>query len=452
MPQVYTKENLMALGVYELRSLAREVGVKAPTMLTKEEIANAVISVLRGEEKPQRTNFGRPVKTGGKFVEALQLLKGQDFPKEIINNPKDILNNFSSVLSNDMIIPTFAEISFRGYVKLLQENTALVMAKGYCVDDFVHNVVITKETFSDFPLKDGDLVECLAASTGEGKPKIVTKIMSINGLHVKEFSKDREDFDNLLSLYPSKKFNLAKSFEECTNFKAHDKLLPIGIGSRTLITFPTSAKRAMLSYEYANAIHTNNFAKSLIIAIGESPEDKQEFINELKEQDIIFDDLAEENLLELLDVKINHVLRQVELGNDRVIIITNYSKFKNFLKDALKLYSLSDQEANSIINKRLLKLMNLAKNSEDYGSLTIIAMAEENSINLQEDMSLSTINTYIRHKNNYIANTLISLDFGKSYINRKEKLYTTGEFVKCEKFLIETKEIDFAERFKQFVK
>ena len=75
MPQVYTKEDLMALGVYELRSFAREVGVKAPTMLTKEEIANSVLSVLRGEEKPQRSAFGRPVKDSGKFVEALNLFK-----------------------------------------------------------------------------------------------------------------------------------------------------------------------------------------------------------------------------------------------------------------------------------------------------------------------------------------------------------------------------------------
>ena len=93
MPQVYTKEDLMALGVYELRSLAREIGVKAPTMLTKEEIANAIILVVRGLAKPERTAFGRPVKSG-KIVEALNTLKNIQTPEEKFETPKNILSNF----------------------------------------------------------------------------------------------------------------------------------------------------------------------------------------------------------------------------------------------------------------------------------------------------------------------------------------------------------------------
>lgn len=452
MPQVYTKEELMALGVYELRSLAREVGVKAPTMLTKEEIANSVLSVLRGEEKPQRSSFGRPVKNSSKFVEALNLLKGQQLPQDETYRPRNVLNHYSSVFSNDMIIPTLAEVSFRGYVKLLKENTALVMSKGYCVDDFVHNVVITNDVFTKYPLKDGDLIECLAASIGEGKPKIVTKITSINGLHVGEITSHRDDFETMVSLYPNKKFKFANSYEEFTDFKVHDTLLPIGGGTRALISFPKGNKRVMSAIKYADRLDKNNGLHPLLIAIGETPEDKQEIRNEVVGSDIIFDDLAEENVLELLDVKINHLLRKVELGFDEVIIITNYFRFKNYLKDALKLFNYSDAEANSILNKKLLNLLNLAKNSGEDGSLTILVLAEEGTIDIYNDISVSTINSYIKYNAAYYENTLVSIDFISSNINRKDKLLSLTEFNKSERFFSGLNENNLLEKLKEFIK
>lgn len=455
MPQTYTKDELMALGVYELRNLAREIGVKAPTMLTKEEIANAIILVLRGEEKPYRTTFGRPVKSGGKFVEALNLLKGQTVPREIIQTPKNLLNNYCSFLSNDMIIPTFAEVSFRGYVKVMQENTAIVMAKGYCVDDFVHNVVITKEIFSDYPLKDGDIVECLAASIGEDRPKVVTQIKSVNGRTVINKDENRDDFKKMASFHPDKKIVLARSYEECTNFKVHDKLLPIGFGSRTLISCPNTAKRVVSTYEYANAISCSNNVEILVVAVGESPEDRQEIKSELKQADYIFDNISEENVLELLEIKINHLLREVELGYDEVLIISSLHKLKQYLKNALKLYALSEQELDNYVNKKLLDLMNLAKNVRSNGSLTVIAFAEEGMVNVKEDIYLSTINTYIKINPYYLTNTYVSIDLKNSYINRKEKLLKNTEFAKSETFLMETNELNlnkFAERFKEFIK
>ncbi len=452
MPQAYSKEELMALGVYELRNLAREVGVKAPTMLTKEEIANAVILVLRGDEKPQRTNFGRPVKASGKFIEAINYLNNQNIPKEELKSPRTILNNYCSFFSNNMIIPTYAEVLFRGYVKLMQGNTALVMAKGYCVDDFVHNIVITKEIFNEYPLKDGDLVECYAASIGEDKPRVATKITAINGFSVAELNKDREDFNRMLSLYPNKKLVLSKSYEEFTNFKAHDKLFPLGFGSRALISFKNASKRSSMVYQYTNAITKNNNVECLLIAVGESPEDKQELVSEVLDAELIFDDIAEENVLELLDVKINHLLRKVEFGYDGVIIISDFAKFKAYLKDALKLYNFKPEEANSIINKKLLKLMNLAKNSGEDGSLTVLAFAEEHSVNLQDDLALSTINAHFVHDAGYINNTMISLNLDKTFINRKEKIFNSSEYLKSEKFLSDVSEEMFSEKFKVFIK
>ena len=50
----YTRDNLDKLGIYELRTLAREVGVYSPTTLKKNELMDQILNIVSGKEKPDR--------------------------------------------------------------------------------------------------------------------------------------------------------------------------------------------------------------------------------------------------------------------------------------------------------------------------------------------------------------------------------------------------------------
>ena len=60
----YSKEALQNLGIYELRNVARQVGVYSPTKYKKEILIDKILAIIQGEEQPyvKKTNQGRPAK------------------------------------------------------------------------------------------------------------------------------------------------------------------------------------------------------------------------------------------------------------------------------------------------------------------------------------------------------------------------------------------------------
>lgn len=59
----FTIEELEQFNIYGLRSIAREVGVKAPTKLKREQLIEEILLIKSGAKKPYiPSKIGRPVK------------------------------------------------------------------------------------------------------------------------------------------------------------------------------------------------------------------------------------------------------------------------------------------------------------------------------------------------------------------------------------------------------
>ena len=58
----YNKTDLEKLGIYELRSYARKIGVKSPTTKRHGELINCILKILTGQDKAISTTKGRPPK------------------------------------------------------------------------------------------------------------------------------------------------------------------------------------------------------------------------------------------------------------------------------------------------------------------------------------------------------------------------------------------------------
>ncbi len=452
MPETYSKEALLKLGIYDLRAIARQVGVKAPTTLNKDQIINGIVSLLGGKEKPQHSSLGRPSKDNRSFNEALKLIKYESVPKEEYYTPKKILSSFGTFFASSVQIPTVATGTLSGYVRLMMDNTAVVMEKGYLIDDFEHNAVIMSDVFSDYCLKDGDYVECYIKSLGDDKPNVVTDVISINGFNAKELNNGRVKFADLVSYYPNKRMRWARGHEKITNLNIHDFLLPIGFGSRLLVSFDEKANRTEAINKYAERLVKDNNVKTIVVALGESPEDIQEFKEFTSDAEIIYQDkISDSDILELLDIKINHLIRMVELNYDVCLIISNFTKFKGWLKEVLKIDT-STCEGEAILNKKLLNLMNLAKFTKEKGSFTLFACCQDDTFDAKHEYALSTTNAYIKHNKSFYDNTYITVDLFESFINKCEKFYTASEIVKSDKFFRDLKEEDIVSRLKQIIK
>ena len=63
--QKFLKSELEAKSIFEMRALAKEVGISAPTKMNKAELVDMVFKITNGEiEPPQAPRRGRPKKYG----------------------------------------------------------------------------------------------------------------------------------------------------------------------------------------------------------------------------------------------------------------------------------------------------------------------------------------------------------------------------------------------------
>lgn len=71
----YTKEELNEFSLYSLRELGREIGVKAPSTLKKEQLIEQILSVLSGKIEPTFSMRGRPKLKKNFSTQEVTLLK-----------------------------------------------------------------------------------------------------------------------------------------------------------------------------------------------------------------------------------------------------------------------------------------------------------------------------------------------------------------------------------------
>ena len=68
----YSLEQLQQINLYSLRNIARNIGVKAPTALTKTKLIDEIIQIQSGKKEPcVPSRVGRPA---GQLVSEIQLI------------------------------------------------------------------------------------------------------------------------------------------------------------------------------------------------------------------------------------------------------------------------------------------------------------------------------------------------------------------------------------------
>lgn len=181
-------EQIEKLGIYELRSLARSMGVQSPTSKKREELISAIKDIQSGTLKPQFNNFGRPVKKLSNQNELLSHL--------IINGDKELEDKIKKEENDDSEYIVFQQnfdsddnplnynlITFKGIVRKTEKGSYYVLnnlkigTKTY--------VLIDDAQVKKFNLIVGDLLEGSAYMHSSKAYAKLNNIQYING-EVKE--------------------------------------------------------------------------------------------------------------------------------------------------------------------------------------------------------------------------------------------------------------------------
>ena len=259
-------------------------------------------------------------------------------------------------------------------------------------------------------------------------------ITAIEGIPVAEWQPPTP-FDKLTPLFPQERILLESVEEPTLSTRAVDLIAPLGKGQRALIVAPPRTGKTILMKHIAQAIRsTSPDVRLILLLVDERPEEVTDLRRSI-DADIYsstFDESPQRHTA-LAEFVIERAKRLVELGKDVVILldsITRLARGYNNLQPGKGRIMSGGVDAKALMKPK--RFFGAARNTEEGGSLTIVATALVETQSRMDDLIFEefkgTGNMEI-HLDRTIADQRIfpAIHVTKSATRREENLYHPDE-------------------------
>lgn len=488
--QKFSKSELEAKSIFEMRALAKEVGISAPTKMNKAELVDMVFKITNGEiEPPQAPRRGRPKKYGDateqttsekpqiaqnlaqpeqiltpspakvEVIGEISLPKGFERPKYQPtrqfaqqnqkqysnngfnqNNYGQKQNNFRNQNQNqvqrDNVIAERkddeeTEQIREGYLEINPDRYGFLRVKNGEFNEM--DAYVSAMKIKQYGLRRGDYVTSLCKKVQEGRPSAVVSVTTINGIESDKVGK-RPNFDDLVPIYPDERIRLEVAPREFAT-RCIDLVSPIGKGQRGIIVSPPKAGKTTLLKMIASSIATNYPDIELkVLLIDERPEEVTDMQRSIKGEVVYstFDELPEHHT-KTAEMLLERAKRLVEMGKDVVILLDSLTRLA-------RAYNLTIPPTGRTLSGGIdpgalhspKRFFGSARNIENGGSLTIIATALVDTGSRMDDVIFEefkgTGNMEI-HLDRRLSEKRIfpAIDLAKSGTRKEELLLTPSE-------------------------
>ena len=331
--------NFEGLTLAELKDMAKEKGVKNISKLKKEELIVALSNKETDKVEIKKEDKNSSTTSGGYKLTN----EGDEFVEGIL----EVLPDGYGFLRGENYLPTPKDV----YISPVQ--------------------------IKRFRLDTGDIVKGIKRTPKEGEkfPALIY-VGEVNGEHPEKAMK-RRSFDDLTPIYPNKRIKLETTPNEYT-MRLMDLLSPIGKGQRGMIVAPPKAGKTTILKKIANSITSNNPDIELIVLlIDERPEEVTDMKRSIK-GDVIystFDELPEHHV-KVAEMVLERAKRLTEQNKDVVILLDSITRLARAYNLVIPTSgrTLSGGLDPSALHKPK-RFFGAARNTEDAGSLTILATA-----------------------------------------------------------------------------
>ena len=270
------------------------------------------------------------------------------------------------------------EIEGEGVLEIMPDGYGFLRSADYNYLNSPDDIYVSPSQIKLFGLKPGDTVNGAIRPPKEGEKYFpLTKVAEINGLDP-EFIRDRVQFEFMTPLFPSEKFCLTGNGHNNLSTRVVDLFSPIGKGQRALIVAQPKTGKTMLMQSLINAIADNHPEVYIIVLlIDERPEEVTEMARNSKAEVVAstFDEQASRHV-KVAEMVLDKAKRMVESGHDVVIFldsITRLARAYNSVQPASGKVLSGGVDANALHKPK--RFFGAARNTEEKGSLTIIATA-----------------------------------------------------------------------------
>lgn len=271
-----------------------------------------------------------------------------------------------------------AEVIGEGVLELIPEGYGFLRSADYNYLNSPDDIYVSPSQIKLFGLKAGDTVTGIIRPPKEGEKYFpLVKVLEINGLEPNAV-RDRVQFEYMTPLFPNEKFNLTGNGHNDLSNRVVDLFSPIGKGQRALIVAQPKTGKTMLLQSIANAIADNHpEVYMIVLLIDERPEEVTEMARHVKAEVVAstFDEQATRHV-KVAEMVLEKAKRMVECGHDVVILldsITRLARAYNSVQPASGKVLSGGVDANALHKPK--RFFGAARNTEEKGSLTIIATA-----------------------------------------------------------------------------
>lgn len=245
-----------------------------------------------------------------------------------------------------------------------------------CPDD----IYVSPHQIRRFNLHTGDTIEgTVRVPKNDEKYFALVRLDSVNGDHP-EKCRHKILFENLTPLFPEKQLKLEQDNLSAENITGRiiDLISPIGLGQRALLVAPPKTGKTVMLQNIAQSItHNHPECYLIVLLIDERPEEVTEMQRSVRGEVIssTFDEPAQRHV-QVSEMVIEKAKRLVEHKKDVVILcdsITRLARAYNTVAPASGKILTGGVDANAL--QRPKRFFGAARNTEEAGSLTIIATA-----------------------------------------------------------------------------
>ena len=270
------------------------------------------------------------------------------------------------------------EIIGEGVLEVMPDGYGFLRSADYNYLNSPDDIYVSPSQIKLFGLKPGDTISGVIHPPKEGEKYFpLIRVNEINGLEP-EYIRDRVQFEYMTPLFPSEKFNLTGKGHNSLSNRVVDLFSPIGKGQRALIVAQPKTGKTMLLQSIANAIADNHpEVYMIVLLIDERPEEVTEMARNVKAEVVAstFDEQASRHV-KVAEMVLEKAKRMVECGHDVVIFldsITRLARAYNSVQPASGKVLSGGVDANALHKPK--RFFGAARNTEEKGSLTIIATA-----------------------------------------------------------------------------
>ena len=270
------------------------------------------------------------------------------------------------------------EIEGEGVLEIMPDGYGFLRSADYNYLNSPDDIYVSPSQIKLFGLKPGDTVNGAIRPPKEGEKYFpLVRVNEINGL-APEYIRDRVQFEFMTPLFPSEKFCLTGNGHNNMSTRIVDLFSPIGKGQRALIVAQPKTGKTVLMQSIINAIADNHPEVYIIVLlIDERPEEVTEMARNSKAEVVAstFDEQASRHV-KVAEMVLDKAKRMVESGHDVVIFLDSIPRLArayNSVQPASGKVLSGGVDANALHKPK--RFFGAARNTEEKGSLTIIATA-----------------------------------------------------------------------------